>query len=889
MLARPPAGRFAKTLMKKIWEAEKSRLLRIAQSRVAFAFSRALFAAFIFCTAFYCLLYYVPFSRHALFGWDVVPALNLFASHHGLIFWFAALAAILTMIPYLKEPELRRPTVGLIVLLGATGIALLLRPLLPSLPPDERSLISSVIALFPLCWIAALDWKSRTSFPGHSPNTLTRTGFKDIVATAACVSGVYLGIFLFRYVVSGATTFSRSQLIFLALCSLGLHVILFGLIFLVLRVSEAIARAVSDSAKLIFVVRGGLLALVLAAVTRKVVFASVSFNGVLADLTAGAFSFSFVAYFSTSLLRFGHLGSAKSSSHVSWISERFNRVRRLHWLVAGILIVGIALFAYATLFSLQGVDWQGLLQRMSVLLVWATTFAVFRWFRQQRSTKRYSVPALIVVLLAGTSSYVLFQHERQKIARALRQHAGSTTMLIERYGDYDPSFNVAAEMLAPATVDVFEGSGEDRFFGLLREHTNLPPDVVVASTEFNLVNEIKPITDKPNIFVFVIDSLRQDYLAPYNPKVSFTPAIDNFARDSVVMKNAFTRYDGTALSEPAIWSGGMQVHKQFVQPFYPMNSLQKLVDAQQYRSFITVDPVLKSILRASPEMVELDRGVDWKQYDLVATLNELQVDLQNERYHQPYFVYSQPQNLHQVSLKLNNRAPPASYAGFESQHAAEVERIDRAFGEFLTFLKSRGIYDDSIIILTADHGDSLGEGGHWGHGNAIYPELIRIPLIIHLPERLKRNCVYDANALAFSTDITPSLYYLLGQRPIRNDVMFGRPLFTVTMDEQRSYMRDAYLIGDSYGPVYALLRDNGRTLFVADGVRNQAYIYDLTQGYSGERISIDDQTVSEYEQTIVSDIKQIQVFYRYQPPSQVASDTSQPSKIAQLYSLLFSR
>jgi predicted AlkP superfamily pyrophosphatase or phosphodiesterase len=876
--------------MKNFSRSKRSHILRIAESRIAFLLSRTIFGAFIFCTAFYCLLFYVPFSRHALFGWDVVPALSVFASHHALTFWFVSLAALLTVIPYLKESELRRPTVGLIVVLGVVGIWLSIHPLLPKLPKDERSLVAAFISVFPLCWIAALDWKSRNIFQRGSTCGFTRVSFKNIVATGACVSGVYLGIFLIRYVASGAASFNRFQLSLLAACSIALHVILFGVIFSGFRIADAISRKLSDSPKLTFVVRGALVMCALAVIMRKVVFPSVSFNGLAADLTAGAFSISFVAYFSTSLLRLKSLGSTKQPSQVTLIFEKIVSIRRARSFAATVFIAAIAIFAYAALLNLEGLDWQGLLRRISVLIVWAATFAVFRWLQKSRPVREYSLAALIPILIVGVVLYAAIQHERPHLARLLRQHAGPQALMIEQYADYDPSFSVAAEMLAPTTVDVFEGPGQDQFFAVLRENTNLPSEVAVAPKEIKLVDEIKPTRDeKPNIFIFVIDSLRQDYLSPYNGKVNFTPAVDAFARDSIVMKNAFTRYDGTALAEPSLWAGAVQMHKQFVQPFYPMNSLQKLVDAEHYRSFITIDPILKAILRPSSEIAELDRGVDWKQYDLAATLAELQDRLPNEQNRQPYFVYSQPQNLHQMSIWLNPRAQRAHHVGFEDQRASEVERLDQAFGKFLSFLKSRGLYDNSIIILTADHGESLGEGGHWGHGNAIYPELIRIPLIIHLPENVKRNFVYDANMLAFSTDITPTLYYVLGQRPIRNDAMLGRPLFTLTMEEQKPYMRDSYLIGDSYGPQYALLRDNGRTLFVANGENNQAYIYDLAHSFAGERTNIDEEAVSENKRAIVSEIQKIQAFYNYQPPSEIPTNVAQRSTIAQLYSLLFSK
>ena len=703
---------------------------------------------------------------------------------------------------------------------------------------------------------------------------------------------MYFGIFAVRYVLSGAPTFSRSQLIFFAVCGFASHLLLFGLVFSTFKVADGISQRISESRRLAVIVRSALIALVLALILRKVVFVAVSFTGGVADFAAFALSASFVAYAATSLLRFGGLGSASEVSHYTLTLRRLFRRRLLRWVPLAVFSSGVCLFAYFTLVYLQGADWQGLLQKISVISVWIATFAVFRAIRQPRPAKRYSLAALLLVLLAGPVLYGAIQLGRPTITRTLQQHVPSFALLIEQYADYDPSFGVTGEILAPATIVVLEGTVEDPFFAMLRQNTNIPPEVRVEPTDIKLVEEVKTSSaSKPHIFVFVVDSLRQDYLSPYNRAVRFTPAIESFARESVVMRNAFTRYGGTALAIPSIWTGGMQPHKQFVQPFYPMNSLQKLVDAEHYRALMTIDPVLKSILRPSTEIIELDKGIDWKNYDLAQTLSELKEKLSNKQMlEQPIFVYSQSQNVHQVSLKLNKRPPSVKtkYHGFEPQRAFEVERLDDAFGDFVQFLKAAGIYDESIIILTSDHGDSLGEEGHWGHGNAIYPPVIRIPLIIHIPKSLKPTVVSDPDIVAFSTDITPTLYYLLGHRPVVNNQMLGRPLFTAKLEEQQAYLRDSYLIADSYGPVYGILRDQGRTLFVADAGRNKAYLYDLTQGYGGKRISISEELAAEYKNEITLELKQIQAFYNFHPAQQMANAQSRKSSIAQLYSLLFS-
>jgi hypothetical protein len=97
------------------------------------------------------------------------------------------------------------------------------------------------------------------------------------------------------------------------------------------------------------------------------------------------------------------------------------------------------------------------------------------------------------------------------------------------------------------------------------------------------------------------------------------------------------------------------------------------------------------------------------------------------------------------------------------------------------------------------------------------------------------------------------------------------------------------LIADSYGPVYGLLRDNGRSLFVADAAKNRAYVYDLTRGYGGRRVNVTDELTTECEKLIALDVQRIQTFYNFQPTQQTAVNRSPQNTIAQLYSLLFSR
>jgi arylsulfatase A-like enzyme len=100
---------------------------------------------------------------------------------------------------------------------------------------------------------------------------------------------------------------------------------------------------------------------------------------------------------------------------------------------------------------------------------------------------------------------------------------------------------------------------------------------------------------------------------------------------------------------------------------------------------------------------------------------------------------------------------------------------------------------------------------------------------------MRREMVYEPEAVSFSLDVTPTLYYLLGHQPIVNSELLGRPLFTTTQAEQQLYLRKNYLLASSYAPVYGILGKNGNSLFIVDAVNKRSYFYDLVQDPLGTR------------------------------------------------------
>jgi arylsulfatase A-like enzyme len=157
----------------------------------------------------------------------------------------------------------------------------------------------------------------------------------------------------------------------------------------------------------------------------------------------------------------------------------------------------------------------------------------------------------------------------------------------------------------------------------------------------------------------------------------------------------------------------------------------------------------------------------------------------------------------------------------------------------VSFLKARHRFDNSIIIITGDHGDSLGENGHWGHAMWLFPEDVSVPLIVHIPEALRPGLTTDLTRLTFTTDIAPTIY-ALRYHPVRDlGPLFGAPLFVPQGQTLADRRRESFLLTSSYGPTFGLLRRNGQFLYVTDLLEWRDFAYDLARSPAEQPMVID--------------------------------------------------
>jgi arylsulfatase A-like enzyme len=204
-------------------------------------------------------------------------------------------------------------------------------------------------------------------------------------------------------------------------------------------------------------------------------------------------------------------------------------------------------------------------------------------------------------------------------------------------------------------------------------------------------------------------------------------------------------------------------------------------------------------------------------------------------------------------------------AGLNTRITYEVHWVDSRLGEFFNYLKQRGMYDDSIIIVTSDHGDATGEFGRVSHSTSIWPEIMHVPLIIHLPPKMRGHLVYDDTRLSTLTDITPTLYYLLGHRPLRQNPLYGRPLFAETRQELDRYQPKDLLLASDVRAVYGILTADGQYLYTVYDSPAQSYLFDLAADPNAEHNILTAPLKQRYDEEIIEHLQLIGDFYGYKP------------------------
>jgi arylsulfatase A-like enzyme len=141
-----------------------------------------------------------------------------------------------------------------------------------------------------------------------------------------------------------------------------------------------------------------------------------------------------------------------------------------------------------------------------------------------------------------------------------------------------------------------------------------------------------------------------------------------------------------------------------------------------------------------------------------------------------YLVAQNPLICFTNNITLNNEELTALRALYDG----EINYLDHKIGELIAFLKKERIYDDTFIIITADHGEHFGEKGLYSHVASLYEPIIHIPLMMKYPERFnKRGRI---SGLVQLVDIFPTVIETTGLNQEFLKGVQGKSLFATDSD-----------------------------------------------------------------------------------------------------------
>jgi arylsulfatase A-like enzyme len=812
------------------------------------AILKVFFGAYFALTSLYCLLAFLPYTYYSLIKSPAYAWMPWFARHHDLLFWVAVFAAAAAFRP-LKKSVAYFACFGV---LGCLGIFLAVRPFLAVVESNRSAYFGSLMALWIVIFVVSLfgfQGSAREENEGRIDAHLSFTTGISLAAGAALLS--VAGAHLRNYSDTRVLSFPVSD-IYLTFWSVLSHILVAIVLVSVLNLIRIGAAKSSRPRAVRWSLFGLLIFGSLWALSVRFLENALSFEGWLAHLYAASLA--------TALTLLG-FSTARPFLVRDGLELRSSSTPKKTLLM--VIPVVFAIFAVALPTLIGGRDWNGFYTGTFTLLFWI--ILCFCLLRLWPHPGAYPIKTIAAALLLSLLSYRALAATDIFWAKPLGETGEDIQRSVENYAERDVSFNMAYHMLGNGLRR--EPCGE--LCRILREYTEVRG--AQARFDLKLVDPLVPAKgERPNIFLFVIDSMRPDYLGAYNPKADFTPNLDALARDSVVVRNVWTPYAGTSLSEPAIWAGAMQLHAHFLQPFERVNSLEKLVKTDGYQMIVSYDEILREILSPSDDLVKLDTDKKlWNQLEFCSTVQQAESALDHRAdATRPIFFYTQPKNVHQFARNDLPQAKAANWSahpGFNYRISFELHQVDECMGGFIGWLKTRGLYDNSVIIVTSDHGDATGEFGRNSHSLVIYPEIMRVPLIVHLPKSTQGKFVHDDERVSALIDITPSLYYLLGHRPIVSNPLFGHPLLMETSEELHRYHRDDLFMASDVRAAYGVLADNGRYFYATYDSPAQSYLYDLAQDPHGEHDILTDALKKHYDEQVIEHLHEIADFYGYKP------------------------
>jgi len=306
-----------------------------------------------------------------------------------------------------------------------------------------------------------------------------------------------------------------------------------------------------------------------------------------------------------------------------------------------------------------------------------------------------------------------------------------------------------------------------------------------------------PSAAPPNVIMVVIDTLRADHVGWYGNSSSVSDFLNGLADRGSVFSNAYTPSSWTSPVIASLFTSRYPSQHGIDSYASVLNASERTLAEELRAAGYATLGLSANILVSAP--LGYDQGFDrFKTYhgplkERAATLTRDAVEwidqMRSAHAQQPLFVYLQLMEAHepwqpphealealaarrgfgadrvaQLEAFVKEQPPfvlmaPEKIDLARDLYDAEIDSADAQLREWFATLSQRGVLDNALVIVTADHGEEFLEHGGLGHGHTLYNELIHVPLLVALPGQTSRVDIDDVVSLV---DLAPTVLAAAG-------------------------------------------------------------------------------------------------------------------------------
>ena len=324
----------------------------------------------------------------------------------------------------------------------------------------------------------------------------------------------------------------------------------------------------------------------------------------------------------------------------------------------------------------------------------------------------------------------------------------------------------------------------------------------------------------PNVLLISIDTLRADHIGAYGARAP-TPAIDELAKEGVLFESAVSHVPITLPSHASMLTGtypilhGVRDNGAF-RLAEDKKTLAETFHAAGYRTGAFVGSF------ALDSRFGLDQGFEVYDdfYGDTSDFNDFAI---SER---PADAVLAPAR-GWIGADTSKRwfafvhlydphspyAPPTAFRGrFASDlYTGEVAYVDDALGRFLADLRRSGSLENTIVVVTSDHGEGRGQHGETTHGMFAYDSTLHVPLVVSWPGALPAGVRVPSRIRLI--DLAPTLVELAALSPAADTTYQGESLVSLIRDPASGRPRDSYFeamafnLNRNWAPLSGLYRE----------------------------------------------------------------------------------